>query len=101
MPYSVSADEQTLIEFWDQTFSSQVKDQSSIDPKAPDSDRNLAPSDQLFQAAASLGRKKKVLDYGCGRAWAWSGSTARICLRRESMGSKMLRSVGETGCSFP
>ena len=70
MPYSVSADEQTLIGFWDQTFSSQVKDQSSIDPKAPDSDRNLAPSDQLFQAAASLGRKKKVLDYGCGRAWA-------------------------------
>ena len=67
MPYSVSADEQTLIEFWDQTFSSQVKDQSSIDPKAPDSDRNLAPSDQLFQAAASLGRKKKVLDYGCGK----------------------------------
>ena len=70
MPYSVSADEQTLIEFWDQMFSSQFKDQSSIDPKAPDSDRNLAPSDQLFQAAASLGRKKKVLDYGCGRAWA-------------------------------
>ena len=89
MPYSVSADEQTLIEFWDQMFSSPVKDQSSIDPKAPDSDRNLAPSDQLFQAAASLGRKKKVLDYG-------SGLRLRQSLGRPDRGQKRL--YGRHGC---
>ena len=70
MPYTVSADEQALIQFWDKTFSSSFKDRSSMDPNVPDSYRRLAPSDQLFRAAASLGLRKKVLDYGCGSAWA-------------------------------
>ena len=32
--------------------------------------KEIAPSEKLFQAACSLGIKKKVLDYGCGSAWA-------------------------------
>ena len=37
---------------------------------SPDSWREMAPSKKLFKTAEALGKCNKVLDYGCGNAWA-------------------------------
>ena len=63
-------DNKALIEFWDQALSlpeGETNDEQSNDPEEW---KELAPSQKLFEAASSLGSKKKVLDYGCGNAWA-------------------------------
>ena len=58
----------TLIAFWDQAFAS-AEEKQTQDP-GPEDWKELAPSPKLYQAACSLGQRKKVLDYGCGNAWA-------------------------------
>lgn len=70
MQYNASADEQTLIDFWDRTFARSLADRLPADQQAPGNWKDHAPSEELFLAASALGRKKKVLDYGCGSAWA-------------------------------
>ena len=66
----LSQDNQNLINFWDQAFSLSEEDREELRRSDPESWKEMAPSEKLFQAAASLGGRKKVLDYGCGNAWA-------------------------------
>ena len=63
-------DNQTLISFWDQAFSMTEEAQTKARERGADGWKSLAPSEKLFQAAASLGTRSRVLDYGCGSAWA-------------------------------
>jgi 2-polyprenyl-3-methyl-5-hydroxy-6-metoxy-1,4-benzoquinol methylase len=57
----------TLIEFWNQVF---ARDEENQNEEYPDDFRELAPSEELYHAAASLAERRKVLDYGCGSGWA-------------------------------
>ena len=63
-------DNQRLIAFWDKALSLSEDDLAELQKLAPESWKELAPSKKLFDAACSWGKKKKVLDYGCGNAWA-------------------------------
>lgn len=63
-------DNQTLIDFWDKAFAMTDKDLEKARENGPESWKDRAPSAKLFEAARTLGQKKKVLDYGCGSAWA-------------------------------
>ena len=63
-------DNQTLIGFWDKAFALSEEQQAEMRNQSPESWKELAPCEKLFRAAGSLGQKKKVLDYGCGDAWA-------------------------------
>lgn len=59
----------TLVEFWSKNY--QMSDEEKAGIKVEEDEwKTLAPSDKLFAAAASLGKCKKLLDYGCGDAWA-------------------------------
>ena len=58
-----------LIAFWNSVFE-MSEEQIAEEQNEPEDWHELAPSAKLFQAAASLGTKKKVLDLGCGSAWA-------------------------------
>lgn len=68
MTNRAAQENRALIAFWDKVFATheeeQAQEQDSKDWKA------LAPSEKLYQAACSLGQRKKVLDFGCGDAWA-------------------------------
>lgn len=59
-----------LIKFWDVAIAltSEQKDEMK-EYKGMDA-KELAPSDKLFDAVKTLGTCQKVLDYGCGNAWA-------------------------------
>ena len=59
---------QALIAFWDKVFAAPEGEQAQ--EQDPNDWKALAPSEKLFQAACSLGQRKKVLDFGCGDAWA-------------------------------
>ena len=61
---------QTLIAFWDKAFALSEEDQKQMLTGGGSDWKEIAPSKKLFQAACTLGKKKKVLDYGCGSAWA-------------------------------
>ncbi len=62
-------DNRNLIGFWNQAFT--LSDEQKQQILNTEEDRKeLAPSEKLFLAAQSLGRRKKVLDFGCGTAWA-------------------------------
>ena len=61
---------QTLIAFWDKAFALSEEDQKQMLAGGRSDWKEIAPSEKLFQAACSLGKRKKVLDYGCGSAWA-------------------------------
>lgn len=63
-------DNQTLISFWDQAFSMTEEAQAKAKERGADGWKSMAPSEKLFQAAASLGARSRVLDYECGSAWA-------------------------------
>ena len=63
-------DNQKLIEFWNRAFSMPEEQETQIPDQHEEDWKELAPSDKLFRAACSLGRRKKVLDYGCGSGWA-------------------------------
>ena len=66
---NVEQDNQTLIRFWDQTFALSEEQKAQILHQKEDW-KELAPSEKLFLAAQSLGRRETVLDYGCGTGWA-------------------------------
>ena len=61
---------QALIAFWDKAFILSEADQAQEGESGGADWKELAPSEKLYQAACSLGKRKKVLDYGCGSAWA-------------------------------
>ena len=63
-------DNRTLIEFWSKALTLSEEDKESTNAIDPDSWKEMAPSEKLFRAAQELGSCKKVLDYGCGNAWA-------------------------------
>ncbi|MCR5491163.1 MAG: GNAT family N-acetyltransferase [Bacilli bacterium] len=60
----------SLVNFWDGAFGKNPIGDApeGFDPE--EAYKEIAPSKKLFDAAASLGAKKKVLDYGCGHGWA-------------------------------
>lgn len=60
------------LHFWDTVFtmSEEDKEKETAEIDADNDWKSLAPSEKLFQAAASLGIRHKVLDYGCGHGWA-------------------------------
>ncbi len=62
-------DNQRLVEFWNKAFILSKEDKEAY-MEEPDGWRDLAPSEKLFHAAELLGSRNKVLDYGCGSAWA-------------------------------
>lgn len=65
-------DYETAKNFWNSAFSADdTAKRDAENAVVPNSDgRELAPSEKLYLAAASLGQCKKILDYGCGRGWA-------------------------------
>ena len=66
---NIERDNQTLIAFWDKALSLSEADREELWNADPESWKDLAPSKKLFEAACTLGKKRKVLDYGCGNAW--------------------------------
>ena len=70
MPDRTAKDNQILIGFWDQAFALTEEQKTAMRNRGPEGWRELAPSEKLFRAASSLGQSRKVLDYGCGNAWA-------------------------------
>ena len=69
-PGKAELDNRKLVDFWDKAFAMSDEDRAEVSKAGPEGWKELAPSAKLFDAACSLGRKKKVLDYGCGSAWA-------------------------------
>ena len=65
----MAQDNRKLIGFWDRAFT-QAEDRETEEADRQTDWRELAPSEKLFQAACSLGRRSRVLDYGCGSGWA-------------------------------
>ena len=63
-------DNRNLIEFWDKVFTLSDEDREEARKEGAEIWKELAPSEKLFRAAASLANRKKILDYGCGNAWA-------------------------------
>ncbi len=59
-----------MIDFWDKSFALSVEQSTDAQHQKPKNWQEIAPCEKLFWAACSLGNKKKVLDYGCGNAWA-------------------------------
>lgn len=70
MKASVSQDNQALVDFWSRALTLSEEDMENERQDGPDGWKDRAPSEKLFRAAASLGKCRKVLDYGCGSAWA-------------------------------
>lgn len=67
---STAQDNRALIAFWDRAFTLSEEQKAQFLDQQEDDWKDLAPSEKLFQAACALGRRKKVLDLGCGTAWA-------------------------------
>lgn len=67
-----SDDYERLIQFWNSAFvMDHQQRQHQISQIDPEQDwKEMAPSQKLLDAALALGRKEKVLDYGCGDGWA-------------------------------
>ena len=63
-------DNRTLIGFWDKALQMSDEDKQGEMQNSPDSWKEMAPSEKLFKTAEALGKCGKVLDYGCGNAWA-------------------------------
>ena len=63
-------DNERLIAFWDKALALSEEDKAETEGVSPEAWKEMAPSEKLFWAAASLGGRKKVLDYGCGSGWA-------------------------------
>ena len=70
MKTTVSHDNQALVDFWSRALSMSEEDRENIRQGGPDGWKEMAPSEKLFRAAASLGACRKALDYGCGSGWA-------------------------------
>ena len=59
----------TLVEFWSKVLTL-TEEERQDDQVEEDDWKHIAASTKLFDAAASLGSCRKVLDYGCGNVWA-------------------------------
>lgn len=70
MTEKTAQESRTLISFWDNAFAMSEEEQKQMLEGEMEDWKDLAPSEKLFQAACALGQRKKVLDYGCGNAWA-------------------------------
>ena len=70
MPDPAAKDNQTLVDFWDKAFTLSDEQRAEAEKLGPADWKELAPCEKLFRAAGSLGQRKKVLDFGCGDAWA-------------------------------
>ena len=70
MNEKTAQDNKTLIEFWSEMLDLYDEDQEALNKCDAEEWKELAASEKLFIAAASLGNRKKVLDYGCGNGWA-------------------------------
>ena len=66
----MDTEEKKLIEFWSGAMELSEEDKEKLRTQGPEDVRDMAPSEKLYLAAQSLGRRKKVLDYGCGSGWA-------------------------------
>ncbi len=67
---SADKDNSNLIGFWNNVFAMSDEDRQSEMQNSPESWKEMAPSEKLFRAAEALGKCSRVLDYGCGNAWA-------------------------------
>ena len=72
-------DNRKLIEFWNSAFAISEEDRAEERERGQDGWKDMAPSEKLFNAACSLASKKKVLDYGCGSAWAGIAAAKSGC----------------------
>ena len=63
-------DNKVLVDFWSEVLDLSEEDREELGKCSAEDWKELAPSEKLFAAAASLGSRKKVLDYGCGNGWA-------------------------------
>ena len=63
-------DNRNLIDFWSRSYSLPEQEMEQARLAGPGDWKELAPSEKLAQAACVLGDRRKVLDYGCGSAWA-------------------------------
>ena len=70
METMIEKDNRNLIKFWDKALTLSDEDRQAEMQNSPDSWKEMAPSEKLFRAAEALGKCSKVLDYGCGNAWA-------------------------------
>ena len=70
MTEQAAKENRALIGFWDRAFGMSEEEREEEKARGPEGWRELAPSEKLLRAAESLGARKKVLDYGCGNAWA-------------------------------
>lgn len=70
MKSKAAEDNKALVSFWSQALTLSEEDMETERGNGPDGWKEQAPSEKLFQAAASLGGRRKVLDYGCGSGWA-------------------------------
>ncbi len=63
-------DNKTLTDFWDRAYELSDEAKAGICGFGGEGWKDMAPSGKLFDAASSLGCRSRVLDYGCGNAWA-------------------------------
>ena len=70
MTERTAQESQTLISFWDKVIALSEEEQKQMLEGDVEDWKEMAPSEKLFQAACALGQRKRVLDYGCGNAWA-------------------------------
>ena len=70
MSEKTAQDNQVLVDFWSTALELSEEDREELSKCGAEDWKELAPSEKLFKAAASLGTRKKVLDYGCGNGWA-------------------------------
>ena len=61
---------ETLVRFWDEAIALKDEEKGKEDELAKSDYRELAPSPKLYEAAKGLGKRERVLDYGCGSGWA-------------------------------
>ena len=70
MTERTAQESQTLISFWDKAFAMSEEEQKQMLEGDVEDWKEMALSEKLFRAACALGQRKRVLDYGCGNAWA-------------------------------
>ena len=58
-----------LVNFWNEALLLSSEEKEQIRKEGGLSLKDLAPSQKLFDAASSLGKCHKVLDFGCGNGW--------------------------------
>ncbi|MBO4384463.1 MAG: class I SAM-dependent methyltransferase [Clostridia bacterium] len=66
----IAHDNKTLVDFWNAAFALTDEERAGMMNEAPESPECLAPSPKLYAAACALGKRKKVIDLGCGQGWA-------------------------------